>query len=634
MKTRQLELLHILLNHQIVDMSKVLYIYDISKRTLFYDLEEINYHITHLGKIKVENDFLVIDGDLEKIEDYSQSKLLTPFLQSQERKDIILLTILEEEELTLDDYSEKFGVSKSTVFSDVELLRTDLLQDGIELKYNKKYYLCGNEWEIRDWYLSLLSLKTFNYDSINQSVYHLNKEYDLQLSDYSMFYLSELLKFIRLRNNQGYMINRKFDIDQPIENLESILKINNKLELSYINAYILSLSTITNRQNPELIKKYVDELLKEIKIKLVLDIAWNEPFVSNLQNHLMASFYRIKFGFPAINDALKDIKVKYFYLFINIKRIIETLNKSIFFHRMRDEEIGFVAAYIGGYLYEINDRSENSKKIVLVCPQGRVVSLNLKNQIQKSFDNVTIVGTYSINQLGSIIEKYDYIVSTLDLPYYKNVIRINPILSKYDIDRLSNYFGSPNENKKDILELIMSAVEENTKINNRHRLENELLKIIDNNQSVKERQPLLKDIVKKSRIQVVEKVENWKDAINLSSAPLLEEGVIETNYVDAMVNAVEEYGPYIVLADEFALPHASNQKSVKEVAISVLVLRESVDMKGKPVKVFMTLATIDNESHLKALSSLVDIISDDINLDLIKEGNIDSIYELLKGGAK
>lgn len=146
---------------------------------------------------------------------------------------------------------------------------------------------------------------------------------------------------------------------------------------------------------------------------------------------------------------------------------------------------------------------------------------------------------------------------------------------------------------------------------------------------------MLKELVQVERIQVLDSVSDWKMAIRISSQPLLDDGVIDETYVDTMIGAVNEYGPYIVLADEFALPHASNQPNVKEVAISTLVLKEPVDMEGKPVRIVMTLATIDNQSHLKALSSLVEIISDDENLQQIKDGSVEEIYKILReGGGK
>lgn len=145
---------------------------------------------------------------------------------------------------------------------------------------------------------------------------------------------------------------------------------------------------------------------------------------------------------------------------------------------------------------------------------------------------------------------------------------------------------------------------------------------------------MLEELVKTERIQVLDSVSDWETAIQVSSQPLLNDGVIDESYVNAMIGAVNEYGPYIVLADEFALPHASNKPNVKEVAISTLVLKEPVDMKGKPVRIVMTLATIDNQSHLKALSSLVEIISVDENLQRMKDGNVEEIYKILKGGGE
>lgn len=145
---------------------------------------------------------------------------------------------------------------------------------------------------------------------------------------------------------------------------------------------------------------------------------------------------------------------------------------------------------------------------------------------------------------------------------------------------------------------------------------------------------MLQELIKAERIQVVDYVPDWEQAIALASQPLLDASVIEQAYIDAMIAAIHEFGPYIVLADEFALPHASNAGHVKEVAIALLVLEEAVDLLGKPVKVFMVLATIDNQSHLKALASLTNILSEDENLELIKKGNIDEIVSLFKGGSK
>ena len=48
-------------------------------------------------------------------------------------------------------------------------------------------------------------------------------------------------------------------------------------------------------------------------------------------------------------------------------------------------------------------------------------------------------------------------------------------------------------------------------------------------------------------VQTAERAEDWKDAIRMAAAPLLENGSIRASYIDAMIHNVEVNGPYIVI---------------------------------------------------------------------------------------
>jgi transcriptional antiterminator len=628
-----------MLNNLSVDVEKMLNIYEISKRTLFYDLEEINYEIGAFGKLKVIQDEVVVDGNLDAIKKHLSDNVLIPYYQAKERQERILLTVLENKKLSLDDYVDLFNVSKSTIFSNIETLRAELAPYDIQLEYEKQYKLKGSERKIRDMYLQLLSLKTFDYEKISKAVIQFNQEHQLHLSDYSMYYLSSFIEFIQARYSQHDAISDKLGasdyylIDDINLDVQHLLQIDNVSEQRYLKSYILSLSTITHKDVTTIVKQYVHELLHEVKVRLALDLEWNQALISNLENHLMASFYRIHFNFAALNPTLTDIKVKYFYLFLNVKSIIRSLNHQSVFYKMRDEEIGFVVAYLGGYIYEsLSQIGQKQYKVILICPQGRAVAQHLKAQLENTFPEINIIGAYSINQLGYIIKNYDYIITTLELPHYQNVIKVQPILSEYDKQQLENLFGL--HASESLLSKVMTVVENHTLIKDRESLMSALENVLGHKHESRRYQPMLQELIKAERIQVVDYVPDWEQAIALASQPLLDASVIEQAYIDAMIAAIHEFGPYIVLADEFALPHASNAGHVKEVAIALLVLEEAVDLLGKPVKVFMVLATIDNQSHLKALASLTNILSEDENLELIKKGNIDEIVSLFKGGSK
>lgn len=63
--------------------------------------------------------------------------------------------------------------------------------------------------------------------------------------------------------------------------------------------------------------------------------------------------------------------------------------------------------------------------------------------------------------------------------------------------------------------------------------------------------------------------------------------------------------------------------------MSLLVVEEEVDLLGKPVNIFMVLAAIDNNSHIKALASLSEMLYDSSNIDILITGNEESILELI-----
>lgn len=49
---------------------------------------------------------------------------------------------------------------------------------------------------------------------------------------------------------------------------------------------------------------------------------------------------------------------------------------------------------------------------------------------------------------------------------------------------------------------------------------------------------------------------DWRDAVRQAGCTLVETGAASDRYVDAIVAAVEELGPYIVLAPGIAIAHA------------------------------------------------------------------------------
>ncbi|MDN6290550.1 MAG: PTS sugar transporter subunit IIA [Tetragenococcus koreensis] len=144
---------------------------------------------------------------------------------------------------------------------------------------------------------------------------------------------------------------------------------------------------------------------------------------------------------------------------------------------------------------------------------------------------------------------------------------------------------------------------------------------------------MITNYLTEDNMQHVKLVNDWEEAIKLAAKPLLEKKIIETVYIDNMIQSVKDNGPYIVLKDYFALPHAKAGEGVNEVGMSLLTLEDPVDLEGNPVKIFLVLAAVDSSTHLEALSELSELLMDDDVYDIFLSGDNQAIYnELIKGG--
>jgi len=140
---------------------------------------------------------------------------------------------------------------------------------------------------------------------------------------------------------------------------------------------------------------------------------------------------------------------------------------------------------------------------------------------------------------------------------------------------------------------------------------------------------MLKELLPKSHMQQREKVDSWEDAIKIASIPLLEEGIIEESYIENMIESVNKNGPYIVLMDYFALPHAKAGEGVNRLGMSLLTINHPVDLKGNPVKVFLVLAAVDTTSHIEALADISKLLMDPKNYEIFMSGDLDKINDIL-----
>ena len=261
-----------------------------------------------------------------------------------------------------------------------------------------------------------------------------------------------------------------------------------------------------------------------------------------------------------------------------------------------------------------------------------MISKNLGIQLYRYIPAVEVVDTIAISRLADYTGYYDYIISTIELPAYENVIVVNPFLTKLDIQRIMNkLLDFSGFTYSFDVELLMQVIRKNADITNESQLYHDLAALIypEKEQNKEVKNPMLKDLIYDERVNVVQHVDTWQDAIAIAAKPLIEDHSIEPSYVDAMIDSVNQFGPYIVLDDYFALPHARAKVGVNRVAMSMLVVKDEVDLMGQPVNIFLVLATVDSTSHLDALANLSDILCERENLQTFRTGDKKEIISLI-----
>ena len=128
---------------------------------------------------------------------------------------------------------------------------------------------------------------------------------------------------------------------------------------------------------------------------------------------------------------------------------------------------------------------------------------------------------------------------------------------------------------------------------------------------------MLREFVETGRYSFREKFDSWEEAIAARCEPIIKEGV----YVEAVINCVKKYGPYIIIAPNIAMPHSTEgAEGVNETAICFMKVEEPVHFDPedpeKDARLFFVLASADHEKHLENMMRLSEML---MNEELVEE---------------
>ncbi|HUT15426.1 MAG TPA: PTS sugar transporter subunit IIA [Anaerolineae bacterium] len=132
-------------------------------------------------------------------------------------------------------------------------------------------------------------------------------------------------------------------------------------------------------------------------------------------------------------------------------------------------------------------------------------------------------------------------------------------------------------------------------------------------------------------------VDSWQGAVHAVGELLVESGAVEPRYVPAMVQMVEDIGPYIVIAPGVALPHARPQDGVKSPCMALITLSTPVTFGNEhndPVWLVVAFGAPDNEGHMEALRDLARLLEDTERLERLRVAtSVDEVRKIIGGAS-
>ncbi len=399
-------------------------------------------------------------------------------------------------------------------------------------------------------------------------------------------------------NKQLYSIAA--EVIKHIENyLDMTLEPN---EIYFLLQYLISsrLDVMDKIENSafqsNLVQKVTNFYISNVVAKLNLGTI-NNDFKADLANHIRPMINRLYNKISLNNALLPEIKRVYLKLFKVIEHTSDKLTKELGLPPISADESGFITIYFARYL----EQNRQYIRALVVCTTGVATAQLIKVKIQSYFNNIIVVADAASSNVQQQIHKYapiELIISTIPLnnTFEIPVVVVGALLTNQDKKRIEDS--------------------------------------IKRNYHFQGSEKMLSEVTNESLIRLNIEAVNWKDAIRKSADPLVKNGYATENYVNGMIKTTEESGPYIVISKGVALPHARPELGAKKIGITVTTLKTPINFGNKsndPVQFIFALCAVDNKSHLKAMSELVNFISDQNFLkSLVKETRPANVYTLIK----
>ncbi|MGK0605073.1 BglG family transcription antiterminator [Enterococcus gilvus] len=486
LNSRQTRLLHLLVqNEHYLPVSFYSEKLGKSNRTLYSDLKKIQLLLEKEPLVleKKPRVGILLKGTVEEKMHFLEQHIgvnTEEAVGSQKRQwEIVKQLVINEETVTQQMLSQQFHVSPSSIVSDLEKIIENYRLTLAATKQGTK--AVGNEEEIQN---SLFRFCEDYLDTHRVDTEHLfNKESkDLlgyffpqqlvalvfqQITEWRSqtafcfpgHYVKSLM--IRLlvfcfRLTRGKHIEEKeflFDqiklIDTYLIANELVVRVSDTFavtydeeDISYVNRQLVGYGVKLNSKSHKSYERYAESIKKIIKnmseimqVDFVADTQLKERFAS----HFVPMIYRLKMGIVITNPLVDEIRSQYAITFSATWYALANAEEKLGVH-FNDEEVALVAMYFQVSL----EKSQNGKKILIVCPNGVGTSELIFNKIKRILPAQDIAEITTLDKLyKKNLDNVDLIISSIKLESVnKPIIQVSTLVTQEDIKNITALYSN------------------------------------------------------------------------------------------------------------------------------------------------------------------------------------------------
>lgn len=642
--------------------------FHVTERTVRNDLRELNDFLSGNGYQEVG---VGKGGVLEPGTDIAETKELkveediyTYRLSKEERDDIVAAILINASpSVTINGLADQLQVSRATITHALNGIKDSLDAQGLRVSTysNKGLYVEGTEYDKRRalyrlvWKMADISrvddLRFPHYPGIdlNQTVTPeqrkvicriINEQEHLRetfLTDQSFAKLQCYIMVGMMRTAAGVLLESPPADESCYPLAEGLMSyishycglVMSENEVRALSDFLATLRYTRKKSSPEIIRiqmvthRYIAAVSETLQVNLTTDLRFYENLSNHLTSILKSDTYLDE------NPLVSQIADDYPNVFGAV-RLHRGILEECCGRALSRVELEYIVVHICTAIERITN-NQRELSVVLVCGSGVAASRLLYERLSRQFRVIAMFSSHDMEGIQNC--GADLIISTVPLREAPmETVVVTPMLTKEDTLRI---FAKTEEIRKrwnqvlrpqaaaadqprQLLREIQGIIREETQEQDSpllRRVTDELTRYFGLGEKGADAAPLLGQILEPELVQVDVPCRSWREAVELSARPLLDRGYFEARYVDRIFDIIYQNGPYMVMARELLVAHASFRDGTKKMGMNLVRLSDPVDFGEKDyqkgIRYVCCLSPVDSASHLQALMNLTNLFGDD-----------------------